>query len=192
MGVYQYDWSKIKTEYITGNIGQKALAKKYGVQASVLQKRAQNEKWAEAKKKYCADVVKKAVQKEVSRASTELAKELRAADKMSDVILEALDDKYQFNRWIVNEGIGNGMSETEEKIFDKVDMRSMKDAMATLKMIEQLKRSVQGLLTLQEETQRDIALRKIALEERKAAAEENTDTTVTIKFAGDELEEWSE
>jgi hypothetical protein len=67
----------------------------------------------------------------------------------------------------------------------------MKDAVATLKMVEQIKRSVQGLLTLQEETQRDIALRKIALEEKKAAAEEVTDTTVTIKFAGDDLEEWS-
>ena len=110
---------------------------------------------------------------------------------MSDVILKALGDDKQFNRWIVTEG-GDGYTITDEKVFEKVDMRSMKDAVATLKMIEQLKRSVQGLLTLQEETQRDIALRKIALEEKKAAAEENTDTTVTIRFEGDELKEWSE
>lgn len=191
MGVNQYDWNTIKTEYITGNIGQKALAKKYGVSACTLQKRAVKEDWAEEKKKHCASVVKKAVQKEANRQANELAKELRAAEMMSDVILKALGDSQQFNRWIVNTSYGDGYTATEEKVFEKVDMRSMKDAMATLKMIEQLKRSVQGLLTLQEETQRDIALRKIALEERKAAAEEATDTTVTIKFAGDELEEWS-
>lgn len=190
MGVYQFDWVKIKTEYITGNIGQKALAKKYGVSANILQKRARTEKWVEEKKKFAVKVVEKAVQKEVNRASAELAKELRAADMASDVILKALEDSKQFNRWIVTEG-GDGYTITDEKVFEKVDMRSMKDAVATLKMIEQLKRSVQGILTVQEEHQRDIALRKIALEEKKAEAEEATDTTVTIKFAGDELEEWS-
>lgn len=190
MGVYQFDWVKIKTEYITGNIGQKALAKKYGVSANILQKRARTEKWVEEKKKFAVKVVEKAVQKEVNRASAELAKELRAADMASDVILKALEDSKQFNRWIVTEA-GDGWTITDEKVFEKVDMRSMKDAVATLKMIEQLKRSVQGILTVQEEHQRDIALRKIALEEKKAEAEEATDTTVTIKFAGDELEEWS-
>lgn len=191
MGIKQFDWAQIKMEYITGNIGQKALAKKHGVSLNVLQKYATKEKWVEEKRKYALRVVEKAVQKEVNRQANALAKELQAADKMSDVILKALGDEKQFNRWIVTEG-GDGYTITDEKVFEKVDMRSMKDAVATLKMIEQLKRSVQGLLTLQEETQRDIALRKIALEEKKAAAEENTDTTVTIRFEGDELKEWSE
>lgn len=191
MGIKQFDWAQIKMEYITGNIGQKALAKKHGVSLNVLQKYATKEKWVEEKRKYALRVVEKAVQKEVNRQANALAKELQAADKMSDVILKALGDDKQFNRWIVTEG-GDGYTITDEKVFEKVDMRSMKDAVATLKMIEQLKRSVQGLLTLQEETQRDIALRKIALEEKKAAAEENTDTTVTIRFEGDELKEWSE
>lgn len=191
MGIKQFDWAQIKMEYITGNIGQKALAKKHGVSLCVLQKYAVKENWVEEKRKYALKVVEKAVQKEVNRQANALAKELQAADKMSDVILKALGDDKQFNRWIVTEG-GDGWTVTDEKVFDKVDMRSMKDAVATLKMIEQLKRSVQGLLTLQEETQRDIALRKIALEEKKAAAEENTDTTVTIRFEGDELKEWSE
>lgn len=190
MGIKQFDWAQIKMEYITGNIGQKALAKKHGVSLCVLQKYAVKENWVEEKRKYALKVVEKAVQKEVNRQANALAKELQAADKMSDVILKALGDDKQFNRWIVTEG-GDGYTITDEKVFEKVDMRSMKDAVATLKMIEQLKRSVQGLLTLQEETQRDIALRKIALEERKVEAEEATDTTVTIKFAGDELEEWS-
>lgn len=191
MGIKQFDWAQIKMEYITGNIGQKALAKKHGVSLCVLQKYAVKENWVEEKRKYALKVVEKAVQKEVNRQANALAKELQAADKMSDVILKALGDDKQFNRWIVTEG-GDGYTITDEKVFEKVDMRSMKDAVATLKMIEQLKRSVQGLLTLQEETQRDIALRKIALEEKKAAAEENTDTTVTIRFEGDELKEWSE
>ena len=190
MGVEQFDWNKIKTEYITGNIGQNALAEKYGVSVCTLKKRAVREGWVEEKRKHCTSVVRKAVQKEANRQAKELAKELRAADLMSDVILKALADDKQFNRWIVTES-ADGYTLTDEKVFRKVDMRSMKDAVATLKMVEQLKRSVQGLLTLQEETQRDIALRKIALEEKKAAAEEVTDTTVTIKFAGDDLEEWS-
>lgn len=191
MGIKQFDWAQIKMEYITGNIGQKALANKHGVSLNVLKKYATKENWVEEKRKYALKVVEKAVQKEVNRQANALAKELQAADKMSDVILKALGDDKQFNRWIVTEG-GDGYTITDEKVFEKVDMRSMKDAVATLKMIEQLKRSVQGLLTLQEETQRDIALRKIALEEKKAAAEENTDTTVTIRFEGDELKEWSE
>lgn len=191
MGEKQHDWAAIQTEYITTETSQRKLCEKYGVSMATLSKVARRERWTEKKKKYAQSVVEKAVRKHANKKANELAKELAAADKISGVILESLDDKYQFNRWIVSEGCGEGASETSEKIFDKTDMRALKDAAATLKMIEGLKRSISGLLTIQERQAMDIAERRMQLDEKKADAD-TKDTSVTIKFASDELEEWSE
>jgi hypothetical protein len=60
-------------------------------------------------------------------------------------------------------------------------------------MVEQLKRSIEGLLTLQERNAHDIAQRRMALEEKRADADVNPkDTTVVVKFEGDNAEDWSE
>lgn len=196
MGVKQYDWAAIKTEYITGQISQADLAHKYGVSVSKLKEIAVKEKWTDEKKKYARTVVQKAVQKEANRQANKLAKELRAADNISNVLIKALGDEKQFNRWLTEDveiyDDGGRSITTTEKIFEKVDMRSLKDAAATLKMVEQLKRSIGAILTLQEQTQLDIAQRKMALEEKKAAQDEQTDNTVTIRFESDDLKEWSE
>ena len=196
MGVKQYDWATIKTEYITGQISQADLARKHGVSVGKLKEIAVKEHWTDEKKKYALTVVQKAVRKEATRQANKLAKELRAADNISNVLIKALGDEKQFNRWLTEDveiyEDGGKSIVTTERIFDKVDMRSLKDAAATLKMIEQLKRSIGSILTLQEKTQLDIAQRKMALEEKKAAQDEQTDNTVTIRFESDDLKEWSE
>lgn len=191
MGEKQFDWAAMQTEYITGEISQRKLAEKYGISLATLSRIARKEKWAEKKKRYAVEVVEKAVRKHANKKANELAKELAAADKISDVIVQSLNDPEQFQRWIVNEGLGDGASETSEKVFDKVDMRALKDAAATLKIIENMKRSISGLLTIQERQAMDIAERRMQLDEKKADAD-TKDTSVTIKFASDELEDWSE
>ena len=196
MGVKQFDWNAIRAEYITGQISQRDLCTKYGVSYSKLGEIARKEKWTEQKRKYEEKVFEKAIQKQCDREANRLAKELAVADKISDVLVRALNDEDQFRRWLsediyMDEDGGKVITSTE-KIHDKVDMRSLKDAAATLKMVEQLKRSIEGLLTLQERNALNLAERRMTLEERRADAEKEADTTVTIRFEGDDLKEWSE
>lgn len=193
MGVKQFDWNAIRAEYITGQISQRDLCTKYGVSYSKLGEIARKEKWTEQKRKYEEKVFEKAIQKQCNREANRLAKELAVADKISDVLVKAFEDEQQFNRYVVTEGLGMGQSETSEKIFDKVDTRALREAAATLKMVEQLKRSIEGLLTLQERNALNIAERRMALDEKRADADVNPkDTTVVVKFEGDNAEDWSE
>ena len=197
MGVKNYDWKAMKTEYVTGQISQRALAEKYGISLTKLCEIARKEKWTEKKAQYEQAVVEKAIQKQVDKEANRLAKELAAADKISDVITKALLDEDQFRRWLSDDVYmdeqGGKVITTTEKIHDKVDMRSLKDAAATLKMVEQLKRSIEGLLTLQERNALRLAERKMALDEKRADADVNPkNTTVVVKFEGDNAEDWSE
>ena len=44
-------WRKIKAEYIAGGISQRALAEKYGIPWNTLRTKANDEKWADARKR---------------------------------------------------------------------------------------------------------------------------------------------
>ena len=56
-------WRKIKAEYIAGGISQRALAEKYGVPQSTLERRAKKEKWTASRKKSEGKVIEKLTQK---------------------------------------------------------------------------------------------------------------------------------
>lgn len=44
-------WRKIKAEYIAGGISQRALAEKYGIPWNTLRTKANDERWADARKR---------------------------------------------------------------------------------------------------------------------------------------------
>lgn len=54
------NWKKISTEYITGDIGQRDLAKKHGVPLRTLQDRCKAENWVARKKEHRGATVAKA------------------------------------------------------------------------------------------------------------------------------------
>lgn len=57
------DWIAIKTEYVTTNISLRALARKYAVSFSTLEKKARSGAWADEKKATCDKMATKARQK---------------------------------------------------------------------------------------------------------------------------------
>ncbi|MBQ1509693.1 MAG: hypothetical protein IIZ54_02185 [Selenomonadaceae bacterium] len=63
------DWNAIKIEYISGTIGQRKLAEKYGVPFSTLRDRACSENWLKEREKTKNAIVSKAVQRKASLAS---------------------------------------------------------------------------------------------------------------------------
>ena len=72
-----------------------------------------------------------------------LKKELRAAELLSDALVAALRDKDQFRRYIVTDKRGSE-AVTEERLFDKVDIKAIGETVRTIKALEELKRSVSG------------------------------------------------
>jgi HD superfamily phosphohydrolase len=176
------DWEQIRTEYITTKITYEKLAKKYSVPYGTLKDRAQREKWFTAKKKTQEKVVRNAVKKIASRKASRIIKELDpallAAEKINQLVLDTLKDDKQFKRHLVQtkERKGNKSSFTEvwdveEREFDVVDTKRLRDLAAALKISKELQRLLEGLVDPGTEKKLAVERERLELEKKKTERE---------------------
>ena len=180
----KYDWNALKTEFVTGDISAAELAKKHNINKQTLYRHYQIERWQEAKKEYLEDVLEKCADKASYIAAIKLAKELDIANKLSGVLDEAASDEKQFYRHIVKEKSSDGES-YDEKIFGKVDMSALNNAIKALKSLEEIKSVMYGIVPPAEE-------RRLQLEEarrkEKEGTGENTQSGVVVLPETEEAE----
>ncbi|MEE0867618.1 MAG: hypothetical protein UIL37_04860 [Clostridia bacterium] len=172
----KYDWNALKTEFVTSDISASALAKKHNINPQTLYRHYQIERWSEAKKEYLGSVMEKCADKAAYIAAIRLAKEIDIAGKLGDVLDDAASDKKQFCRYIVKDKDESGAVVTEERIFDKVDMQSLNNAIKALKSLEEIRRVMHGIASPAEE-------KRFALEEeklRKSSEDESVKSGVVI------------
>ena len=195
-----YDWDKIRTEYITSDLSLKDISEKYGVQQRLVNTKSAEQGWVDQRKKYNAKVVEKAVNKVATKRANQLAKELAIADNISNVLKKALDDAEQFNRYIIDTTTrvdGTEIRTSEEKTFKKVDMRALKDAAAALRLVEEMKRSMAGILRVEEINRNRREEKRLRLEEEKLQLQKEQtearkpDTDIKVVITGFE-EGWDE
>ena len=195
-----YDWDKIRTEYITSDLSLKDISEKYGVQQRLVNTKSAEQGWVDQRKKYNAKVVEKAVNKVATKRANQLAKELAIADNISNVLKKALDDAEQFNRYIIDTTtrvVGTEIRTSEEKKFEKVDMRALKDAAAALRLVEEMKRSMAGILRVEEINRNRREEKRLKLEEEKLQLQKEQtearkpDTDIKVVITGFE-EGWDE
>jgi hypothetical protein len=194
------DWEQIRTEYITTKITYEKLAKKYSVPYGTLKDRAQREKWFTAKKKTQEKVVRNAVKKIASRKASRIIKELDpallAAEKINQLVLDTLTDDKQFRRHLVQvrekEGGQDGFSEkwdVEEREFDVVDTKRLRDLAAALKISKELQRLLEGLVDPAQEQKLAVERERLELEKKKTE-KDIASGDVKIVLEG-ELDEWA-
>ena len=195
-----YDWDKIRTEYITSDLSLKDISEKYGVQQRLVNTKSAEQGWVDQRKKYNAKVVEKAVNKVATKRANQLAKELAIADNISNVLKKALDDAEQFNRYIIDTTTrvdGTEIRTSEEKTFEKVDMRALKDAAAALRLVEEMKRSMAGILRVEEINRNRREEKRLKLEEEKLQLQKEQtearkpDTDIKVVITGFE-DGWDE
>lgn len=73
------NWEKIQTEYVTGRISQRDLAKKHGVSLAELGRRCKQEGWVALRREYQAKTMAKALEKISDEQADQMAQELTAA-----------------------------------------------------------------------------------------------------------------
>lgn len=84
----KYDWIKIKNYYLTHEISMEALAKKYKVSASAVNKHCQKEKWVEQKKEKCKEIDKKVSEKLQNK---EIDRKVAANEKHNELYKKGLE-----------------------------------------------------------------------------------------------------
>lgn len=189
------DWDKIKTEYVTGNISQRALIKKYKVNNVDLAKHSKEEGWVKAREDYRARVTSKAIAKSCNKRADELAGVLESSYKMRDVIAGAMNDPKQFNRYLVTKGRKGGEFETVEVIKDKVDTKAVREMTQALKAIEGLIRSLNNIPTEAEMQRLQLEREKFEMEKEKwerEKAERSTAHEIRVVFDTDDMEGWTD
>lgn len=201
-GRQNYDWDAIKLDYISNpKSSQKYISEKYGIRERTVAERSKQDGWVEAKKKHLEKVTEKAAEKATAKQADTLARLAIVADKLAGVLEKAVADEQQFNRHIVMESASDGatsMSTMVEKQFDKIDNRALKDTIQSLKMLEDIQRSLKNIQSaerLNKERREDERLKlereRFEFEKSKYNDSQTTDNDIKVVIGGYE-DGWDE
>ena len=163
------NWTKIQVEYVAGNMSLKQLAKDKRVSYSTLSKKASEGGWAQKRKEHRAKIGNEALARARARGLKRMDELLKATEAVLDTALQTVQDPEQFKRWIVTEGQGEGLSESSEKKFEKVDTKAMKDMVTVLKDLTGLMRDAYDLKTPAQELGEKLARERIGAVKAQAA-----------------------
>ena len=164
------DWTKIEAAYIAGDMSLRELAKRRKLSYSTLSKAAASGGWAEKRKQFRAEVANEALDAARERGRARLETLMSGTEQLLDAAVKALQDELQFQRYVVTEGLGEGVSETEEKTFEKRDTRAMKDMAAVITSLSGLLRDFYGINTPAQELGQQLARERLRLEQKRTEA----------------------
>lgn len=154
-----FDWTKIKTEYITTDKSSyRKLAEKYGISLGTLCKRAQRENWAELKQQSYDKRVSKTIASVEDKQVKKLERILSITDKLLDKIEQAVDEldiqlckkvekvkEIEYNNYDrPDKPTKEIVHETEEvsevrSIIDRKGVQELASAIKSLKEVQMLK-----------------------------------------------------
>lgn len=196
-GGQRYDWDKVKIYYVTTpGSSLKKTAEKFGIRFRTVADKSSADNWFATKKEYHRELTNNVTKKVRTIQEDKLAKEVIAADAIADVITKMLEDPQQFYRHLVTSTQGAEITTTEE-VFNKVDVRAVRDAVAVLKAVEEMKRSIIGIQKIEPLQKHQLDVERLQLEREKFEFEKQKaemlkpDSSNVIRIEG--LEEgWSE
>ena len=177
------NWDEIRAVYVTTDQSTTVLARKYDVSLSQLQKRCRLDGWVAARMAFRAQAAAKAVDQAVDVEADRLGKIINAANSMAAVIENVYKDPEQFHRHLVV-----NMDVTEERTFDKVDTKAIRDMTVAIKDMTLVLRNLHNLPTQAEVEAQRIAAERLKLEQRKVDAAEKADQvdkSIVVKLEGD-------
>lgn len=193
-GRQNYDWDLIKMDYVSDpQSSLKKISEKYGIRLRTIADKSKADDWFATKKKFQAEVIEKATSKLTSKATSkkadELANAIKAASNIADAILKKTEDPDQFCRYIVQEGNAESYGSVEY-VFDKMDMRSAKDALSALKAAEDMIRGFYNIQKAEVLNRQQLEREKFEFEKQKAEYTK-PDSSIVIRTEGFE-EGWAE
>lgn len=185
-----HDMVKAKTRYVTGTISLKQLAKEMGIPLGTLCKECRVHGWVTERAEYHKRVISDAIEEAHDERVDYLAGIMKSSLALSDVIVGAYKDKQQFYRHLVSVSDGQN-SDVEERVYNKLDTRAIRDLAAAQKDLAVTIRNVFRLPTQAEEHAQNIAAERLALDKRKAEADAGVDNTIRVELVGADLEDYA-
>ena len=114
-----FDWTKIKTEYITDeSTSYRKLAKKYGINYTTIGEKARREGWATEREQFRTKTLSKTLTKIAERQSDRAARFFSLTDTLYDKLVEALT--------LVDPNDTQGIRQITASLKDLKEMQSLK------------------------------------------------------------------
>jgi pyoverdine/dityrosine biosynthesis protein Dit1 len=166
------DWIPLKSEYTATNTSLREMAEKTGIPFNTIRDRAFKDKWGAARKEYRDKLIQSTIKKIASRQASECAKQLASVGKSAELATRAIErmmgDDQQFQRHIVQVRDAEGAQDVQERVYEKMDTKALRELAATLKDLVAVIRDVNGLPTLQEQKAMELADKRLQLDQQQA------------------------
>lgn len=161
-------WAAIKEDYITGDIGYRLLAERHGVHWRSIAARGKRESWPDLRQQHrdavTAQVLRDAKNATAKRQCKHMEKLQDAADRMADIIMEALAKESTYK-----DPAGN------------YDAKRLRDLSYVVRDMIAITRNVYDLPSIQEQNAMDIAIERLKLDQRKVEqADKDTNEGIEI------------
>ena len=138
-----FDWNKIETEYVTGNMSYRKLCEKYGISYTALTYQAKNKNWVEKRISFRADLVSKSIEKIGEEGVDYKATLYEIAYSMATQLKEAIAGKSILDFAVL--GIKpRDITGAIKDIVDILSVKSDRDIEEQIARIEKLKKDVEG------------------------------------------------
>ena len=180
-------WSRIRHAYITGSMGQRDLAKKYGVSERDVTNHSRKEGWVQARREFRAKASAKAIERAVDDEADKLDAMRKAADTLAGRLEEITQDADQLHMYTAVCRDVAGEDHIVEKRLEGINTKTLRDVVGALRELTGVLRNLHGIQTVGEQEAARIAAAKLELEQKKANVEE-TDKKIVVEFA-DKAEE---
>lgn len=125
------DWLKIKNEYVTTDISQRAICEKYSISYNTLKDRASNEKWADSKKEYHSRVAEQTQQKVMEKIVEKESSRIDGLLKLTDIAQEKIAKAFE-QLTMYADMLGN-VNE-----IDLIDVNRLKKLISGLKELKEI------------------------------------------------------
>lgn len=180
------NWIKLRLEYETTQISLRKLADKYEISFNTIKARAgkSREAWTKGRKAISEKVATKVYKKAVNNKVDRMVNEILAAELISKISLEALQDPKQFKRHLVNIKEKSYDSDTrcsderqwvEEREFDVVDTKRLKELAGAVQTSTAIQRLIKGLMTENERLKLELDRERLELEKTRKKDPDITD-----------------
>lgn len=198
------DYSKLKTEYLRGNISYRELAKKHGVSFSTLRKVAAKEHWTELRNKTGAKrdikIVDSLSETEAKKAVDKLTRVSDLTDRLLDKLEQAIEEldiqlykdvkktkEIEYNNEKRPDKPTKEIIHEEEKV---IEIKTIVDR-SGLKAIASSLRDIKEIQMLKSELDKMEQMARIAKLQKEAQEEDNSTTEIKVTFASDDGEDTS-
>jgi glycosyltransferase involved in cell wall biosynthesis len=189
-----WNWEKIKTEYITTEKSSyRRLAEKYEISLGTLSNRAKNEKWAELKKQHYDKTVTKSVEKIEKSKVDKMTRIIDVADRLLAKIEQAVNEldiqlyknvekvkEIEYNNELRPDKPTKEIIHEEEKVFEVhtiIDRKGVQEIAAALKSIKE----VQMLKSELDKREQEARIRNL---EKQSETNDDKDKKVIVTIAG--------